>query len=86
MADHWLIWIIVSAPVLATLLVYIWLDSIRPRLMPAAEIEALAAELIEKYGDQAANIAGIEEDRAWRYSQPFERGKWKRVRRAIGRR
>lgn len=59
---------------------------IRPRLIPRAEIEALSAALLAAHGDRAEEVAFIEEDRAWRYSESFEQGKWRRVRREIRRR
>lgn len=41
---------------------------------------------MEKYGPLAEEMAFIEEDRAWRYSEAFEQGKWHRVRRELWRR
>lgn len=74
------------APVLAMGLVHLWLGIIRPRLIPAREIEALADEVIARYGGFAAELAAIEEDRAWRYSDIAAQGRWRRVRQAIARR
>lgn len=58
----------------------VWQGLIRPRLIPESEIAAIADELVLRYGDRAEEIAFINEDRAWRYSDSFEQGKWQRVR------
>ncbi|MCO5732970.1 hypothetical protein [Rhizobium sp. SSA_523] len=63
-----------------------WQRRIRPLFIPPAEIEKLADDLIERYGEQAEQFAAMEEDRAWRYAQSFEQGKWRRVRAALARR
>ena len=63
-----------------------WQIRIRPMLVPRAEIDKLADELINKHGERAEEFAAIEEDRAWRYSQYFEQGKWRRVRKELWRR
>ena len=81
-------WVIVgvcTAPIWGSLAWVIWEGSIRPRLIPAAEIEAEARRLLTRWGDRAAEMAFIEEDRAWRYSETFEQGRWNRVRRMIDR-
>ena len=58
---------------------------IRPRLIPRAEIDALAAELLARHGPGAEEVASAEEEQAWRNSRPFEQGKWRRVRKRIER-
>jgi hypothetical protein len=63
-----------------------WQGRIRPLLIPRAEIEKLAHELIDKHAEHAEEFAAMEEDRAWRYSQNFEQGKWRRVRKVLERR
>lgn len=67
-------------PIWGALALEVWLGVIRPRLIDQAEIDALAADLARRHGSRAAEMAFVEEDRAWRYSDSFERGKWKRVR------
>ena len=74
----------VTSPIWGALLWVLWEGSIRPRLIPRGEIDLLAASMLDRYGPRTAEMAFIEEDRAWRYSQSFERGKW-RVRRRIER-
>jgi len=69
-----------TVPIWGALALEVWLGVIRPRLVVQEEIDALAAELAKRYGPRAAEMAFIEEDRAWRYSDSFEQGKWKRVR------
>lgn len=63
-----------------------WQGRIRPMLIPRAEIERLAYDLIDKHGERAEEFAAMEEDRAWRYSHNFEQGKWQRVRKVLERR
>jgi hypothetical protein len=63
-----------------------WQGRIRPMLIQRAEIEQVADELIHKHGERAEEFAAIEEDRAWRYSQSFEQGKWRRLRKELERR
>jgi hypothetical protein len=41
--------------------------------------------MLSRYGDRAGEMAFIEEDRAWRYSDSFQQGKWRRVRKRIER-
>lgn len=62
-----------------------WEGSIKPRFIPEAEINALANGHIARYGERAAEMAFTEEERAWRYSDSFNQGKWKRVRQEIER-
>jgi hypothetical protein len=72
-----------SAPAWGTLLWTIWEHQIRPLLIPFERIEAEAAQLIACYGQKASEIAEIQQDRAYRYANPFEQARWQRVRRAI---
>ncbi len=71
------------AAIWAALLWEFWDAGIRPRLIPAAEIDALAAALLGRHGDKAEEMAFIEQDRAWRYGEGFEKGKWRRVRKRL---
>lgn len=59
---------------------------LRPLFIPKSEINAVVDELIAKYGPHAEEMAYVEEDRAWRYSDLYEQGKWRRVRRELWRR
>lgn len=63
-----------------------WQGRIRPMLIPRAEIEQLVDDLIDKQGERAEEFAAMEEDRAWRYSQNSDQGKWRRVRKELERR
>ncbi len=76
----------VSAPVWGALLYALWQGVVRPRLISTEEIDRLAAELLESHGDRAADVAFADEYCAWRHSNSFERGKWRRVRQQIERR
>lgn len=84
-SDH-LSFLALGAFVLAIFLWVEWQGRIRPMFISRAEIERMADELAEKYGDRAEEMAFMEEDRAWRYSQTFEQGKWRRVRKELERR
>lgn len=59
---------------------------VRPGLIPEAEIARLADEIMSRYPDDPERAALIEEHAAWYRSQDYEQGKWRRVRKAIGRR
>jgi hypothetical protein len=41
--------------------------------------------MLVQHANRAEQMAFIEEDRAWRYSDSFEQGKWRRVRKTIER-
>ena len=63
-----------------------WEFRLKPLAIPKAEINTIVDDLIAKHGPRAEEMAYIEEDRAWRYSDTFEQGKWRRVRRELWRR
>ncbi|MCJ8324789.1 MAG: hypothetical protein HRU29_04955 [Rhizobiales bacterium] len=62
---------------------YIVQGTIRPMLIPKAEIRLIAAKLIKEHGLNAYEFAEIAEERAWRYSRIYDQGKWKRIRQEI---
>lgn len=72
-----------TAPIWGALLWELWEGAVRPRLVPASDIDALAAAMLARHGDRAEEMAFIEEDHAWRYSESFEQGKWRRVRKRV---
>jgi len=74
-----------TSPIWGALLWVLWEGRIRPRLIPGTDIDSLVAAMVARHGGRAAEMAFIEEDRAWRYSRPFEQGKWRRVRKRIER-
>jgi hypothetical protein len=74
-----------TSPIWGAFLWELWEGGIRPRLVSTSEIDALAASMIARHGDRAEEMAFVEEDRTWRYSESFEQGKWRRVRRRIER-
>jgi len=81
-----LIWIVIGAatsPIWGALLWVLWQGSIRPRLISRSEIDSVATEMLARYGARAEEAALAEEERAWRESQIFQRGKWRRVRMRI---
>lgn len=55
-------------------------------LIPKAKIDAMADALIARYRPDAEEMTFGEEDRAWRYSDPFKQGILRRVRRELWRR
>lgn len=88
--DWWVIskWIVIAVavfPIWGSLLWVIWDVSIRPRLIPKAEIEAEANAMLARWGARAAEMAFIEEHAAWFRSHSFEQGRWHRIRVTIER-
>ncbi len=79
-------WIVVLSPIWGTFLWAFWEGSIRPRLIPKAEIIAKADELKTKFGDEAFEHACINEHRGWYDSNMFEQGRWRRIREEVMRR
>src|SRR3954454_3620306 len=80
------IWIVLAAclaPVWGTLLQELWEGGVRPRLVPRGIIDGAAAAILARHGDRAEQMALIAEDRAWRYSDSFRQGCWRRVRKRI---
>lgn len=91
MAALWtgLIWvwsILGTVPVWGALLWSLWDGVIRPRRIAPSEIGRLADELAARYGTRAEEAACLEEDQAWRSSDGFRQGLWRRVRRELHRR
>ena len=72
-----------AAPICGAGLWVLWQGVIRPHLIPRVEVERLAALLIERYGERAGEVAFAKEYGAWRSSNGFKQGKWRRVRRLI---
>lgn len=63
----------------------IWTDAIRPRLIPAADIDRVAADIIANYPDPERE-AFARHERAWYRSDGAEQTYWYRVRKAVRRR
>jgi hypothetical protein len=82
-AVSWIVFAACLAPIWGTLLSGIWEGSVRPRLVPQQIIDRAAAMILAKHGDWAEEMAWMAEDRAWRYSDPFRQGCWRRVRKRI---
>lgn len=82
----WAFIILAVSPIVGAIAWEVWQGFIRPRRIPQSEIEAVASDLIAQCGQRAEEIAFINEDRAWRYSDSFEQGKWRRVRLFLNRR
>jgi len=81
----WLAIAAAASPIWGALLYVLWRNVICPRLIPAADIERLAADLRERHGERAAEAASAGEFQAWRHSDGVAQGKWRRVRRQIER-
>jgi hypothetical protein len=82
----WLLVGIALSPIIIGLGWSIVEGSILPRLIPRAEITALANDFLRRYPDDPEYAAFIEEQAAWFRSQTFEQGKWYQVRKEIRRR
>jgi hypothetical protein len=82
-AVFWIVLAACSAPFLGTLLWELWEGDVRPRLIPSNVIDRAATAILTIHGERAEQVAWIEEDRAWRYSDPFKQGCWRRVRKRI---
>lgn len=63
----------------------IWTDAIEPRLIPAAEIDRVADDIIAQYPDPEKEAFARHEG-AWRRSEGAEQVYWRRVRKTIRRR
>lgn len=72
-----------AAPIWGAGLWMVWQGVVRPHLIPRAEVERTAASLIERHGERAGEVAFANEYGAWRDSDGFAQGKWRRVRRLI---
>jgi hypothetical protein len=80
------IWTVCLSPIWGAFAWHTWSLSIKPLLIAVGDIEALADSMIAKHGPRAEEMAFIEEDRAWRYSDTLQQGKWHRVRKELWRR
>ena len=72
-----------AAPIWGVGLWVLWQGVIRPQLIPRGEVERLATLLVEHYGERAEEVAFGEEYGAWRNSDGFAQGKWRRVRKLL---
>ncbi|EXL09422.1 hypothetical protein [Aquamicrobium defluvii] len=63
----------------------IWTDAIKPRLIPTAEIDRVADDIIADYPDPELE-AFARHERAWYDSDGAEQTYWYRVRKAVRRR
>ncbi len=82
--SDWLWWVIVgvaTAPIWGTFLWHTYEFRVRPLFIPPEEIDRLVAEMLKR--DNPEEAAFIEEHSAWYRSDPFEQGKWRRVRRKL---
>jgi hypothetical protein len=81
-----IIWIVLaacSAPIWGTLLWELWDGAVRPRLIRRDIIDRAAAAILAEHGERAEQMASIREDRAWRASDSFKQGCWRRIRKRI---
>jgi hypothetical protein len=81
-----IVWIVLaagSAPIWGTLLWELWDGAVRPRLIRRDIIDRAAAAILAEHGERAEEMAWIQEDRAWRYSDSFKQGGWRRIRKRI---
>jgi hypothetical protein len=81
-----IVWIVLaacSAPIWGALLWELWDGTVRPRLIRRDIIDRAAAAILAEHGERAEQMAWIQEDRAWRYSDSFKQGGWRRIRKRI---
>jgi hypothetical protein len=64
----------------------LWRFRLKPLFIPKADIDRMVDALIAEHGERAEDVAMMEEDRAWRYSDTLKQGIWRRVRRELWRR
>lgn len=64
----------------------LWRFCLKPLFIPKADIDRMVDALIAEHGERAEDVAMMEEDRAWRYSDTLKQGIWRRVRRELWRR
>ncbi|MEW7008133.1 hypothetical protein [Lentilitoribacter sp. EG35] len=68
----------------ASVFIWEWFQlHIRPLFITKSEIGRKADELLDRYGGDAERIAFIEEDRTMRYTDTYQQGVWKRVRKEL---
>jgi hypothetical protein len=79
----WMLFALALSPIVIGIGWAIVEGSILPRLIPRAEIERLADDLMRRYPADPEEAAFIEEQAAWFRSEGREQGKWHRVRRLI---
>jgi hypothetical protein len=82
---HILKWVLIALALSPIILAFgsVFINgTIRPMLIPKAEIERLAAELISRH-QYPEEAAAIEEHAAWYRSDNYGQGKWRRIRKAI---
>lgn len=63
----------------------IWTDAIKPRLIPAGDIDRMADDIIASYPDPELE-AFARHERAWYRSDGAEQTYWRRVRKAVRKR
>lgn len=85
---HWLLLIFFGGQAFAfvgLMLWTIWIDAIKPRLIPAADIDRVAADIVASYPDPELE-AFARHERAWYDSEGAEQTYWYRVRKAVQKR
>ena len=82
----WLAICAATAPIWGTGLWVLWQAVVRPQLIPRTEVERMATLLVDRYGERADEVAFGEEYGAWRNSDAFAQGNWRRIRKMIERR
>lgn len=86
-AFSWLMLIFIGGQVLifiGLVLWDVWTDAVKPRLIPTADINRVAADIIANYSDPELE-AFARHKRAWNRSDGAEQTYWYRVRKAVRR-
>ena len=60
-----------------------WVLFGRPMLISKEDINKIADDMIARHGSRAEDMTFMEEDRAWRYSDPYRQGILRRVRQEL---
>lgn len=76
----------IAIPAFAAYVAFSWNGRVRPMNIPTEEIQLWTDELVSQHGKTAAEVAYWNEDRAWRYGDVFEQGKWRRIREELRKR
>ena len=79
----YLLFAVALSPVVLGLGWAVWQGHVRPALIPKHEIERIADEVLAEGHDDPLDVVEGYEYHAWRHSDGFEQGRWRRVRRAI---
>lgn len=82
----WICIILGAAPIVLGIGWVVWEFTIAPMMIPRAEINRIADQIMRDHPKDPQEWAFMEEESAWFRSHTVEQGKWRRVRRELRRR